>query len=63
MAFILSDDAEQNDVLIVIGYDDNVKGLSSCLNVLSFPFVYFGSPCLYRYERVSTKIKLLIGWL
>lgn len=47
--------------LIVIGYDDNVKGIFSCLNVLSFPFVYFGSPCLYRYE--STKSKLLIGWL
>lgn len=49
--------------LIVIGYDNHVKGIFSCLNVLSFPFVHFDSPRLYHYQRVSTKSKLSIGWL
>lgn len=40
--------------LIVIGYDNNVKGIHLSQLVLSF--VYFSPPpCLYHYERVSTK--------
>lgn len=42
--------------LIVIGYEDNVKEI---LSSFSFCFVYFSSLCVYRYEKVSTKIKLI----
>lgn len=37
----MSDDAEVMS-LIVIGYDDDAKGIFSCLN---FCFVYFSSVC------------------
>lgn len=56
----MSDDAVGVMFSIVIGYDDNVKrSLQSQRAFISF--VYFGSPCLYHYERVSTKSNLLIG--
>lgn len=43
--------------LIVIWYEDNVKETFSSLAFALFILV----PHLYCYERVSTKIKLLIG--